>query len=307
MKGPRPYRDERDLSAMLDVLVRGRQANNGSYYIHPGDLKWWLYYPPLEGSYWEHIYLWDDPQQPGRCLGWALISPGWVGFDVYTQPELRGRELAQAMYTWAEEQAMHIAHEKGKPTIYMLWGLHTDDILEKHFRQRGYCLRRGYIHLTRELDGSIQVANLPEGFIVRGCHGEAEVTARARSQYGAFGSHAAFADYEQRFRNFIRSPVYDRDLDVVAVAKDGQVGAFCIIWTDPINKVGLFEPVGTHPDFQRKGLGRAVMLEGLKRLKERGMQSAIVSTNEDNQAGIKLYEAVGFRQANRLGTYEKEV
>ncbi len=307
MNSPHPFRDERDLPGMLDVLVRGRQANNGSYYIHTGDLKWWLYYPPLEGEYWDHIYLWDDPEQPGRCLGWALISPNWVGFDVYAQPELRGSERARAMYLWAEEQATHIAREIGKPTIYMLWGLHTDDVLARHFRQRGYHLRRGYIHLTRELEGAIPETNVPEGFVLRACRGEAEVTARARSQYGAFGSSAAFADYEQRFRNFMHSPVYDPELDVVCVAQDGRVGAFCIVWIDPINRVGLFEPVGTHPDFQRRGLGRAVMLEGLRRLKERGMQAAIVSSNEDNQAGINLYEAVGFQQANRLGTYEKEV
>ena len=53
----------------------------------------------------------------------------------------------------------------------------------------------------------------------------------------------------------MRSPVYDRDLDIVAVSADDRIGAFCIVWMDAVNRVGLFEPVGTHPDFQRKGLG----------------------------------------------------
>ena len=60
----------------------------------------------------------------------------------------------------------------------------------------------------------------------------------------------------------MRSPVYCHNLDIVAIAPDGQIGAFCIVWMDPVNKVGLFEPVGTHPDYQRKGLGKAVMVEG---------------------------------------------
>ena len=89
--------------------------------------------------------------------------------------------------------------------------------------------------------------------------------------------------------------------------EDGPIGAFCIVWIDQVNKVGLFEPVGTHPDFQRKGLGRAVMLEGLRRLQQGGMKQAIVSTYEDNQAAIRLYESTGFRLVTQLGTYEKDV
>src|SRR4030042_49432 len=96
MKEPRPYRDEWDLEAMRRLLMQGRKTNNGSYYVHQGDLNWWLYYPPLEGDFWDHIYLWDDPAQPGRLLGWALISPDWVGIDVYVQSELRGSLGARA-------------------------------------------------------------------------------------------------------------------------------------------------------------------------------------------------------------------
>ena len=105
----------------------------------------------------------------------------------------------------------------------------------------------------------------------------------------------------------MRSPVYDPDLDIVAVASDGHIGAFCIVWIDPVNQVGLFEPVGTHPHFQRQGLARAVMLEGMRRLSQAGMKQAIVSTFEDNQAAIKLYESMGFQTVYRLGTYEKDV
>jgi mycothiol synthase len=307
MKEPRPYRDERDLEAMRNLLMDGRKANNGSYYIHIGDLKWWLYYPPLEGDFWDHIYLWDDPKHKKRSLGWVLISPDWVGIDVYVQPELQGSPSGMDMYNWAEEKAMQIARQNGKPTVYVLWVLHDDDILGAHFGQRGYRLRRGMVHLTRLLDKAIPSQQLPEGFQVRSSKGEAEVVARAKAQYGAFESKARFEQYVERFTNFMRSPVYDPELDIVAVAPDGRIGAFCIVWTDPVNQVGLFEPVGTHPDFQRKGLGRAVMLEGLVRLKRLGMKSAIVSTFEDNPPAIKLYESVGFQAVNKLGTYEKDV
>jgi mycothiol synthase len=304
---PRPYQGNHDLEAMHNLLIAGRLANNGTYYIHTGDLNWWLYYPPLEGDFWDHIYLWDDPVKPGQLLGWALISPDWVGIDVYIQPDLRGSPQANEMYLWAEERAVRIAREGGKTTTYLLWILHDDQALGNHLRQRGYRLARGYVHMSQNLDTAFLTAPVKGEFQVRACKGEPEVAPRARAQYGAFGSEAPFERYLERFRNFMRSTVYCHNLDIVAIASDGQIGAFCIVWMDPVNKVGLFEPVGTHPDYQRKGLGKAVMVEGLRRLQAGGMKQAIVSTFEDNPAAIGLYESVGFRVVNQLGTYEKDV
>jgi ribosomal protein S18 acetylase RimI-like enzyme len=307
MKKPRPYHDERNLEAMRNLLAAGRNANNGTYYIHTGDLNWWLYYPPLKGDHWNHIHLWDDPVRPGQLLGWALISADWVGFDVYVQPELRGSSQAKEMYLWAEEQALQIARKGDKKAIYILWVFHDDQVLSNHLSQRGFRLARGLVHLTRNLDEMIPSVQLPGEFVVRGCKGESEVESRAKAQYGAFGSRAPFEQYLLRFRNFMRSPVYDQNLDIVAAKPDGQIGAFCIVWMDQVNNIGLFEPVGAHPDFQRKGLSRAVMLEGLRRMRDGGMSQAIVSTYEDNPAALKLYESVGFQIVNRLGTYEKDV
>jgi mycothiol synthase len=307
MNEPRSYRDERDLEAMCNLLVAGRMAGNGSYYIHTGDLSMWLYYPTLEGDCWKDIYLWDDPQNQGRLLGWALVSTDWVGFDVYVQPELRASTLAMEMYHWAEQQTLLVARSKGKKTINVLWIRHDDQVLDGYFKQQGYRLAIGMVHMSCELDGVVKASGLAGGFKVRSCKGLNEVSTRAKAQYRAFGSKAPFERYLERFRNFMQSPVYDRNLDLVAVHEDGQIGAFCHVWINPVNKVGLFEPVGTHPYFQRKGLGRAVMLEGLRRLQEGGMRQAIVSTYQDNQAAIKLYESTGFRIVSRLGTYEKDV
>ena len=307
MNAPRAFLDERDLNAMLAVLTRGREADNGSYYIHIGDLMWWLYYPPLEGDFWDHIHLWDDPENPGKLLGWALISPAWVGIDVYVQPELRGSPPAEEMYRWAEEEAVRIARAQSRTTISVSWVRHDDAVLIEHFTERGFRLEKGLTQLQCSLDEELPPPGLPDGFTLRGCMGEPELAARATAQHGAFSSPAPFERYQERFTRFMRSRVYNPELDIVAVAPDGKIGAFCIVWTDPANEVGLFEPVGTHPDFQRKGLGRAVMVEGLRRLKERGMKTAIVCTGEDHLPAIKLYEAVGFRVLNHLGIYEKDV
>jgi mycothiol synthase len=307
MKEPRPYQSEQDLLAMQEVLVMGRRANNGTYYIHPGDLELWLYYPPLGGDIWKDIYLWDDPQATGKLLGWALLSVDWVGFDVYIQPGLRGRPEWAEMYQWADDKAGRIAQSKGKKTVSVLWIRHDDKVLADYFYSRGYHLTKGMVHLTRKLDHKITNHRVSSNYVVRSCYGEPEVQARATTQHTVFGSRAPLEAYLERYRNFMRSPAYEAQLDIVAAATDGRIGAFCTVWADQANRVGLFEPVGTHPDFQRHGLGTAVMLEGLRRLQERGMQQAIVSTYEDNLSAISFYESLGFKIEFKLGTFEKDV
>jgi hypothetical protein len=105
---PRPYAGVPDLEKMQNLLMEGRMANNGTYYMHVGDLKWSLFYPPIDQNLWQYITLWDDPNDQERLLGWTLLSPEWNTFDVPVQPELRGSPLAESMYCQAEEQIIKL-------------------------------------------------------------------------------------------------------------------------------------------------------------------------------------------------------
>lgn len=95
--------------------------------------------------------------------------------------------------------------------------------------------------------------------------------------------------------------------DLIVIAPDGHIASFYIIWLDEVNQVGLFEPVSTHPDFQHKGLEKAIMLIGLQRMKVKGMQKAIEITEHDNLAAQWLYRAVGFQENSRLTTFVKKL
>jgi ribosomal protein S18 acetylase RimI-like enzyme len=105
----------------------------------------------------------------------------------------------------------------------------------------------------------------------------------------------------------MRSPVYTPEQDIVVVAPDGRFAAFCVIWLDPVNRVGLFEPVGVHPEFQRHGLGKALVQDGLRRMQEQCMNSAIVCAVCDNPAAHGLYQSAGFRDLDILQTFQKGI
>lgn len=304
---PRVYRDESDLESMRNLLRQGRLADNGAYYVHPGDLNWWLFYPPLEYDYWQSIYLWNDSTEDGQILGWALLSPVGATFDIVLRPELRDTPLAWQMYDWVLRQLTTVAKRAGREHIGVYWIAEQDALMRGWLVKQGFAQASRDVHLTCDLTEPGLMVPVPDGFVVRSSRGLTEVAQRAQAQYGAFNNTTAFESYLARFTRFMQSPVYNPVLDVVAVNPEGQIGAFCITWPDQTTGVGLFEPVGTHPDFQRRGLGKAVMLEALERLRKQGMRQAIVTTSEDNLPAIKLYESIGFRIARRLLYYKKMI
>ena len=87
---------------------------------------------------------------------------------------------------------------------------------------------------------------------------------------------------------------YAFERDLVVVAPDGSFAAFTICWLDADASVGEFEPVGTHPDHRRLGLGKAVNAFGLRRLRELGARDVIVFSEPTNPASGALYRSVGF-------------
>jgi ribosomal protein S18 acetylase RimI-like enzyme len=301
---PRPYRDYGDFDKMRHILIEGRKASTGTYYVHVGDVNWWLFYPDQSAEFAQRIYLWEDRDD---VLGWCLLTPAECALDVFVHPRLRGTAQAEQMFLWAEERLAAMVKAEGKDRLEVFWVFETDDWRAPFVESRGYTKKNADPHFMRSLADPIPSPTLPEGYGVRSSAGEQEAEARARASYGAFQSKWELDKYIQRRLSFMRSPVYEDERDMVVTAPDGRIAAFCIYWLDPVNKVGLFEPVGTHPDFQRQGLGKAVLLESLRRMKARGMETAIVSTNEGNAAAEKLYESVGFRRVNRLRLYTKPI
>lgn len=301
---PRPYRDYSDFDKLRHILIAGRQANTSTYYVHIGDVNWWLFYPDQSAEFAQRLFFWEDGDD---VLGWCLLTPDEGYWDVFVHPRLRGTARAEAMWAWAEARLTEMVRAKGGDQARVFWIDERDAWRRAWLEQHGYALRRSDPQFTRSLAEPIPEPVVPEGFVVRASAGEAEAESRARASYAAFQSKWDWDKYMHRRLSFMRSPVYDAERDMVAVAPDGVVAAFAIHWFDHVNRVGLFEPVGTHPDYQRRGLGKAVLLKSLRRMRAQGMETAIVGTNHDNVAAIKLYESVGFRLHHRDCDYAKAI
>jgi GNAT superfamily N-acetyltransferase len=88
------------------------------------------------------------------------------------------------------------------------------------------------------------------------------------------------------------------------VAPDGELAAFCTVWLDDVTQTAVFEPVGTHPNHQKRGLGKAVMSEGLRRALRLGATLATVSSY--STGAHALYQSMGFTDFDLLEPWIKE-
>lgn len=295
----RSYQGMDDFQAMLDVLSLGCHANNGTHYVHRGDLQWWLFYNDDPEEVWHsEIRLWFESDQ---LMGWSLLSPKEDDFDVFTLPELRGDPREAEMLAWAVNEM------SGLDELSNVWVAENDEKRIRWLKENGFAATDShFVYFTRSLEDPIDVPPLPDGFSIRASRGnEEDARLRSAASHAAFKSGKPFEEYVPRTQRFVQSPVYIPEHEIFVMSPAGKVAAFCIVWTDELNKLGHFEPVGTHPDFQRKGLGRILLLESMRRLKAEGMTVADVCTYYDNDAAIRLYESVGFRIAKKLMTYTK--
>ncbi len=100
----------------------------------------------------------------------------------------------------------------------------------------------------------------------------------------------------EKYTRLTTLPHYRFEDDLVVEAPDGSLAAFAMAWWDPAARVGEFEPVGTHPDHQRRGLGRALLSHGLRRYRDLGAHVVQIYSMSDNAASEGLYQAVGFER-----------
>jgi ribosomal protein S18 acetylase RimI-like enzyme len=289
----RPYSGHRDLEAMQRLMVAARRREGALVKATAGDLHWWMY-QHVDKLAEVRIALWEHGR---RLVGWTwLWLPG--ALFSYVVPELRNAERYAEHLDWFEAEAA----AAGATELQV-------DVLDAHADLRATVEARGYAlvvdesmeHMLRPLhDLSAPVA--ADGFELRPVRLPDDLEARVDVHRAAFApSRVTPESYAQ----VAARPPYRAELDWVAVAPDGRHAAFCLVWLDDANGVAEMEPVGTHPDFRRRGLARAVCLAALGEARRLGAREGLVYAVTGSPA-VALYEGLGFRSRARHLVFSRE-
>ena len=299
----RPFGGEADLGSMA-ALAKAFPAAN----LHVADLpyrfsSWALDYP-------DNIALWVNPG--GALLGWSILQTPFWTIDYACHPDVEAA-LHPQILAWADARARQIvATPAGRPMwfVNVFTGQHgrRQDLEAAGFASQADVGEDSWTKVLMRRPGSLPIpaVPLPEGFTIRPLAGEPEVAAYVALHQAAFQSKNMTVPWRQRT---LSRPEYLPDLDLVAVAPDGRLAAFCIGWFNqdsPVGITGQVEPLGVHEDFQHQGLGRCLLFEVVRRLQQAGAEWVYVETDNYRDAAFALYTSAGFQVLEDVLVYRKE-
>ena len=88
--------------------------------------------------------------------------------------------------------------------------------------------------------------------------------------------------------------------------QDGRIvgNASLIPFRDKGKRIYLIANVATHPDYRRRGIGRALTERVMKQARDKKASAIWLHVRDDNPGAIKLYQDLGFQEIARRTTWQ---
>ncbi|HSJ58287.1 MAG TPA: N-acetyltransferase, partial [Anaerolineae bacterium] len=275
---------------------------------HVADLPWRLTSWALDDP--GNVALWEDAQ--GQLLGWAVMQlPFWT-IDYALHPGA-GPDLHPALLAWADARARALLRtEHARPAWFVhLFAHHAER--RRDLEQAGFAGQADVgddswskVLMRRSASDTVPDCPVPPGYTIRPLAGRDEVDAYVALHRTVFGSPSMTSGWRTRT---LSRPEYVPDLDLVAVAPDGSLAAFCVAWLDTRSDrevSGQIEPLGVHDAHRHRGLGRAILYEALRRLHRHGAQQVYVETDNYRDGALAAYTSAGFSLLHDVCVYRKD-
>ena len=331
--GSRAWETPVDSRLMQALVSRCWRADWPRQHLHAGDVDWWSVHafgraPGLD----ERIRLWFA----GEADATELIAFAWYGppneADLIVRPDHREPALFGPMVGWVESQiprfgsipstrlggldadALTVGPRLDPPPAQRpntplpgarIWTVAEEAASVRTQTELGFeeGPEPGFVHLTGRL-GELDLAapELPDGFALGTIETDADIAARVVAGHAAFPGSTMT---EEKYRFCQTTPLYRPALDTILRAPDRSVAAFALGWLDPLTGAVELEPVGVHPTFHRRGLGRAVCRAALRAAMSLGGNQVVISAERTNAAAMGLYASLGLAITARVVAYHR--
>jgi mycothiol synthase len=302
----RPYAGESDLQSITDLLNHCDAVGQLDDNYAVEDLRLEFSDPRLDPQ--RDLRLWEDDQ--GQLIGFGQIwmpeegevVDGYLYWRIH--PGARGNGLEDELFSWGLERVREVARERGKPAKLLSSAREHDTYSRGVIEQHGLTTVRYFFQMTRPLGAPIETAQFPEGFMLRQVVDDADVAAWVESYNLSFIDHWNHHPATvEAHKHWLSHASYRPEHDLIVIAPDGKVAAFCFCVLDEADNArnqrneGWIGTLGTRRGYRKIGLGRAMLLSGLHALKASGVDVAKLGVDAENPTGaLRLYESVGFRQ-----------
>lgn len=211
--------------------------------------------------------------------------------QLFVEPSHRAAGIGEAIV------AEMLRNTKGPLQI---WALGNRPGAQELARKAGFTADRELLIMKSPLTAPFKKPVIPQGFEIRPFRVGADEVAWLEVNARAFTSHPeqgrmTLDDLHQR----MAEPWFDPAGFFVAVRIDnGAIVGFH--WTKRQSVVlGEVYVIGVDPTVESRGLGKALLLTGLRHLRERRLADVLLYVEGDHQRAIGLYESFGFTVSSR--------
>jgi mycothiol synthase len=315
----RQYKNESDLQLIIDLIDACEAVDRLETFVSIDQLRLSITNPAIDREH--DLALWEDAQE--KLIGFGKLSiaeptaenPADGTLWIIVHPAARDGELDSQIIAWAEYRMNEVSKKRqGQPKLFA-WCRDSRIDRMAMLEQHGFVEGRQYWFLSQSLNQITPTNQLPESFTIRLVNEETEAQAWVDLHNQAFCSAWIYHPLTvESYQYRLQDPDYLPELDFVAIDQAGQFASICCctIEKEQNTFVGRQEAwvawLFTSPDYQRRGLARAMLLHALAKLKVRGMEIAKIGVDSENAFGARqLYESVGFKHLYTNIAYVKHL
>jgi ribosomal protein S18 acetylase RimI-like enzyme len=274
-----------DAPAIHALMARRWAVDDPRTQMHIGDSFWTLRGGSGDGML---AGAWVWPRPDGALDAFSCIHDSGL-VDIIVAPDAAPRITHHVL-----DLAERYQREAGSAEVRVVV-IDGDVEREQLLHERGYRPGDGgNARFWMRIGALTDAGPLPDGYAVTHVASDADIARRVFVETAAFGGTTPSAD---DWRRIMQLRSYRADLDLLVVAPDGTGASALTVYFDDSTRCGEFNAVGTVPAHRRRGLCRALIVEGLRRIQRLGARQAVVETLIANEPARALYASCGFEFA----------